>query len=98
MIATENQVQTSMRRVASDAGRYVPAVTLWLWTIAAGSVALGAILFESHTNRVLLNRYSPPWFAFVCLSLLGFSALATTAWCKPASSPKAVPAPGDPME
>ena len=94
MIATENQVQTSMRRVASDAARYVPAVTLWLWTFAAGSVALGAILFESHTNRVLLNRYSPPWFAFVCLSLLGFSALATTACWKTARAPKALPAPG----
>jgi GDSL-like lipase/acylhydrolase family protein len=57
-------------------------MALWLWTFTTGSVALGTILYESDANRVFFNRYSPPWLAVVCLSLLAFGTLGAVAFWK----------------
>jgi hypothetical protein len=54
-------------------------ITLGLWTFAAGSVALGTILYESDAQRVFFNRYSPLWLAVVGLSLLAFATLGALA-------------------
>jgi lysophospholipase L1-like esterase len=57
-------------------------ITLWLWTFAAGSVALGTILYKSGANRVFFNRYSPHWLAVICLGFLAFSTLGAVALWK----------------
>jgi len=57
---------------------YLPALTTWLFTLAAGSLLLGALLYKS-TNPVILNRYSLTWFSFVCAGLLAVVALALLA-------------------
>ena len=57
---------------------YVSAITLWLFTFSIGTVLLGGVLYRS-SNPVVLNRYSPTWFTFVCLSLLAFLALALSS-------------------